>query len=96
MDAATWIAVAAGAITSIGGFVGGRRTAATGALTVATNTVSLLESRLQVIQDREREKEEMIRSLTSRIEILEGMVLQREDLTGLKHDVSLIKEKLGA
>lgn len=76
--------------------MGGRRTAASGALAVATDTVSLLESQLQVINSREVEKEEIIRRLTARIEILEGMVLQREDLVNLKHDVQLIKEKVGA
>ncbi len=96
MDAATWIAVVAGAVTSIGGFVGGRRTAASSALAVATDTVSLLESQLQVINSREVEKEEIIRQLTARIGVLENMVLQREDLVQMKHDISLIKEKIGA
>lgn len=96
MDAATWIAVAAGAITSVGGFLGGRKTAASDALATAAHTVSLLESQLQVIQAREVEKEEIIRNLTSRIEVLESLVLQREDLVELKRDVYLIKEKLNA
>lgn len=96
MDASTWIAVAAGTLTSVGGFFGGRRTAASGALTIATDTVSLMESQLQILQARETEKEETIRSLTNRIEILEGMVLQREDLSSLKRDVQLIKERVGA
>jgi len=96
MDASTWIAVTAGAVTSIGGFFGGRRMATAGVLAVATDTVTLLETQLQVIQAREAEKEAVIRGLANRIEVLEGMVLQREDLSQLKIDVRLIKEKLDA
>ncbi len=66
------------------------------ALEVATGTVSLMESQIALLQSREADKEDVIRRLTSRIEILEGMVLQREDLSDLKRDVRVIKEKLHA
>lgn len=96
MDLMGWIALVAGAVTAVGGFIGGRRMATASALEVATGTVSLMESQIALLQSREADKEDVIRRLTSRIEILEGMVLQREDLSDLKRDVRVIKEKLHA
>lgn len=96
MDIASIVTVGVGAATAVGGFFGGRKSAASSALSAARDTVSLLESQLTLMQTREAEKEEIIKGLIRRIDILEDMVLQREDITQLKMDVSLIKEKIGA
>jgi hypothetical protein len=96
MDAGTIITVAAAIATAIGGYFGGRKAAASTALSMAQNTVNLLESQVNVMQAREVEKEEVIKGLMRRIEILEDMALQREDLTQLKLDVREIKEMVGA
>lgn len=96
MDVGSIVAVVAGAATAVGGFVGGRKSAASSALNAARDTVGMLESQLKIMQSRESEKESIIQGLIKRIEILEDMVLQREDITQLKRDVRDIKEKLDA
>lgn len=96
MDPVSIIALVAGAVTAVGGFIGGRKMAASQGLTVAHQTVGLLESQIQLLQAREEEKEATIRALSSRVEVLEAMVLQREDLGSMKADIALIKEKLNA
>lgn len=83
-------------MTAIGGFYGGRKAATASALSAARDTVSLMESQIQILQQREAEKDALVQSLISRVEILEGMVLQREDLAQLKIDVREIKEMLNA
>jgi len=96
VDTGTVVTVVAALATAIGGYFGGRKAAASTALTTAQGTVSLLESQVNVMQTREEEKEEIIKGLIRRIDILEDMVLQREDITQLKRDIQDIKEKIGA
>lgn len=96
MDPIAIISLVAGSVTAIGGFVGGRRMAASSALNVAQQTVGMLEAQIQLMQSREREKDATIQALIERVEVLEGMVLQREDLSNMKRDISLIKVKLNA
>lgn len=96
MDAATIITVAAASATAVGAYFGGRKAAASTAINAAESTVNLLESQVNALQTRDGEREEIIRGLTRRIDILEDLLLQREDLTQLKSDVRHIKEKLDA
>ncbi len=96
MNSESIITAAVGAAAAIGSFFGGRKSAESEALATARGTVEMLEAQLRIMQARDVEKEETIRLLTRRIDVLEDMVLQREDIGQMKRDIQDIKEKVCA
>lgn len=96
MDPITVITLVAGAVTTVGGYFGGRRISSSQSVAVAEQTVTLLKTQLDLIVEREKAKDVVIQNLTTRIAVLEGLVLQRVDIEDLKSDIRWIKEKLDA
>lgn len=56
MELATLIALIAGAVTTIGGYIGGRRLASGQAVSVAQQTVEMFKAQLDLVLARERER----------------------------------------
>lgn len=96
MDPLTIIAMVVGVAASIGSYTQGKRSRVSEIATVADATVGMLSEQIATLSAREKEKGDLISSLTARIEMLESLVLQKTDLEGMKADIVLIKEKIGA
>lgn len=79
------LATLVGVAAILGNYVGGRRNNS-----LAMDTITLLNSRLDLVQDEARK----IPGLTERIKFLEELVTQRADVEGVKIVVTRIEEKV--
>lgn len=86
----TTIASALG--TGVGGFIGGRLTGRTTASQVASDTVDMLETQVQLLKDDKDHRDLEILDLRTRVTVLEELVTQRAEVEELDHKVSLVKE----
>lgn len=82
------MAVAMGA----GGFFTGRRTATSEAMSIASETVEMLQAQIELLQEDKNHKESELADLRNRIIVLEGLVTQRAEVEELTVKVSLVKE----
>lgn len=89
--------------TAVAGFAGGRRTANSNAVTIAADTVDLLQVQVDTLKEEEQRKETLIADLRGRVEILEGLVTQRaevaavhEEVKGVRVILDRVAEKVGA
>lgn len=95
------------AITSIamaaGGFFTGRRTAGTDAMSIASQTVEMLQTQVESLTTDKDHRDLEILDLNNRVAVLEGLVTQRAEVEELsskvdmvKHTVDRIAERVGA
>ena len=96
MDMAAILAAVTGLSGVAGGFIGGRRSANTQAMSVATSTVEMLEVQVELLTNEREERSNMISDLRSRIEVLESLVTQRAEVDRVKIVVDRIAAKVGA
>lgn len=103
MDTGTMIAVVASVASAIGGFAGGRRTGKGDAVSIAVDTVELLQAQVDSLKEEAQRKETLIADLQGRVEVLEGLVTQRAEVAAVHDEVKGVRvilekvaEKVGA
>lgn len=89
--------------TAAGGFMGGRVAGRAASSQIASETVEMLQTQVDVLKSDKEAKDLMILDLQTRIEVLEGMVTQRaavdavhEEVRGVRGVVNSIAAKVGA
>ena len=88
----TLVAAATVIGTGAGGFIGGRLAGKGSASQVASDTVDMLETQVNLLKaDKENKDAELI-SLRSRVGVLENLVTQRAEVEELTVKVSLVKD----
>jgi FtsZ-binding cell division protein ZapB len=92
MDAATIVTLVTGAVSMTGGFVGGRRMASGQAVSIAVDTVELLQVQVQSLENKNNIKEAELSELRSRVDLLEGLVTQRAEVEAVHEDVREVRE----
>lgn len=90
------IAAAVGVAGIVGGYVGGKRTNASAAMTIAAETVEMLQAQVQVVTEEKAERDAVIDDLRSRVTVLEAMVTQRAEVNEVRLVVDRIAVKVGA
>lgn len=75
-----------------GGFFTGRRTAASEAMSIASETVEMLQAQIEVLNQDKQHRELEILDLTQRVAVLEGLVTQRAEVEELSTKVTLVKD----
>lgn len=78
--------------TGIGGYIGGRLTGRSAASQIASDTVDMLETQIDLLKEDKERSELEILSLSQRVGVLEGLVTQRAEVEELSDKVSLVKE----
>jgi hypothetical protein len=78
--------------TAVGGFATGRRTSSQDAIMVASETIDMLQSQVEILKSDKQSKDAELGNLRARVEILEGLVTQRAEVEELNDKVSLVKE----
>jgi hypothetical protein len=103
MDAQTLTTVITTATGVIGGLYGGSRYGKQSALAdaannsaVAVDTVEMLQTQINHLNDVNAEQAVTVVELSTRVNVLEGLVTQRAAVEEVHHDVLLIKAKVGA
>lgn len=92
MDFGSALSTAAIAATGVGSFIGGRLTGKSVASQVASDTVDMLKTQVDVLQEDKHEKDSELINLRSRVEVLESLVTQRAEVEELGEKISLVKE----
>lgn len=90
MDTNTVVTVLIGVAAVSGGWIGGRRNVVRENATLAQETITLLTTRLTVMESESAK----IPTLMERIAVLESLVTQRADVETVKQIVTRIEEKL--
>lgn len=78
--------------TGLGGFVGGRVTARNALSDIATDTVEMLQTQVNLLQENKERSEVELTELRSRVTILEELVTRRAEVEELSAKVSLVKD----
>lgn len=92
MDVASMLTAASVVGTGIGGFVGGRLTGRSAASQIASDTVEMLQTQVEVLKEDKEHREIEMSDLRNRVTVLEGLVTQRAEVEELSIKVSLVKE----
>lgn len=79
-----------------GGFFTGRRTAGTDAMSIASQTVEMLQTQVESLTTDKGHRDLEILDLNNRVAVLEGLVTQRADVAAVKETVDRIAERVGA
>ncbi len=79
-----------------GGFFTGRRTAGTDAMSIASQTVEMLQTQVESLTTDKGHRDLEILDLNNRVAVLEGLVTQRADVAAVKDTVDRIAERVGA
>lgn len=102
MDVGTIVTAATAAISLTGGFIGGKKLGSGQAVSIAVDTVELLQVQVSSLVEKNETKEAEITDLRARVDILEGLVTQRaeveavhEDVRGVRGVVDKIADKMG-
>jgi len=89
--------------TAVGGYMGGRMTGRSNTSQIASETVEMLQTQVDVLKGDKEEKDLVILDLQTRIEVLESLVTQRaaveavhEEVKGVRGVVNAIAAKVGA
>ena len=89
--------------TAAGGYGTGKRSANKDAITIASDTVDMLQAQIETLKDDKQEKDAELTDLRARIDILENMVTQRAEVEAVHKDVKesrvilqKIADKVGA
>lgn len=103
MDTNAIITIVTGAVGVAGGFFGGKRIGTGQAVSIAVDTVELLQVQVSALTDANRLKDERIADLGGRVDILESLVTQRAEVDavhvevrGVRDVVDRIAQKVGA
>jgi hypothetical protein len=75
----------------VGGFVGGRLTGRQAFTEIASDTVDMLQTQVNILQQDKNQKELELTELRNRVTVLEGLVTQRAEVEELSIKVSLVK-----
>lgn len=92
MDFGTAITAITTVATGAGGYIGGRLTGKSVASQLATDTVDMLQTQVDVLKEDKHEKDAELVNLRSRVEVLENLVTQRAEVEELGEKISLVKE----
>lgn len=95
MDIASMITVCGLLATTAGGYFGGKKIG-NGAVTTALETVQLIQTQVDMLTEQNSGKSAEISQLQGKVEILEGLVTQRADVSAVKEVVDRIAAKVGA
>ena len=95
MDIASMITVCGLLATTAGGYFGGRRIG-NGAVTTALETVQLIQTQVAMLTEQNSGKSAEISQLQGKVELLEGLVTQRADVSAVKEVVDRIAARVGA
>lgn len=98
-DALTAVGLAG---TGVGGYIGGRMTGRSAAVQIASVTVEMLETQVNLLKEDKDRRELEILDLLQRVAVLEGLVTQRAEVeevisnvTEIKDTVNRIETKVG-
>lgn len=78
--------------TGLGGYFGGRVTGRSAASQIATDTVEMLQTQVDLLKDDKEHRDLEILDLLSRVTVLEGLVTQRAEVEELTAKVTLVKD----
>lgn len=92
MDLNSVLTAATAIGTGLGGFVGGRLTAKNALSDIASDTVEMLQTQVNILQENKEHSEAELLELRSRVTVLEGLVTQRAEVEELSAKVSLVKD----
>jgi hypothetical protein len=92
MDVNSIITAAAAVGTGLGGYIGGRLTGKSTLSDIASDTVEMLQTQVNILQQDKERKEVELGELRGRVTVLEGLVTQRAEVAELDIKVSLVKE----
>lgn len=86
------ITIASALGTGVGGFVGGRLTGRDSASRLASDTVEMLQTQVDLLKDDKEHRDLELLDLRTRVTVLEELVTQRAEVEELTNKVSLVKE----
>jgi len=78
--------------TGIGSFIGGRIAGRTSVSQIATDTVEMLTTQVDLLKEDKRTKDAELINLRARVGVLEELVTQRAQVEELTDKVSLVRE----
>lgn len=87
MDIDAIITVLTGVAGVTGGFIGGKRLGNSQAVSIAVDTVELLQVQVGLLTSANSEKDEKIADLGGRVNILESLVTQRAEVEAVHEEV---------
>ena len=103
MDVGTIITAVTTTAGVFGGFIGGKKMGSGQAVSIAVDTVELLQVQVSDLVSKNASKENEITDLRARVDILEDMVTQRAEVEivnqkvdGVRGVVDRIADKVGA
>jgi len=82
--------------TGVGGYLSGRVTGRGAASQIATDTVDMLQTQVELLKGDKEHRDLEILDLTQRVAVLEGLVTQRAEVQEVKVVVDKIAVKVGA
>lgn len=91
MDLNTIVTVTTAVGVGAGGFFGGRISGRNNLSEIASDTVDMLQTQVNILQHDKDLKEAELLELRNRITVLEGLVTQRAEVEELSIKVSLVK-----
>lgn len=91
-DAPTLIAVISAIAVAAGGFLTGRRGANREAMSIATETVELLQAQIETLKSDKDERDEEIRELRTRVTVLENLVTQRAEVDRVHSEIMVVQD----
>lgn len=92
MDAQTVIAAVSIAGSGLGGYVSGHLTGRTSASQIASGTLEMLQSQVNLLKEDRDAKQAELDELRTRICVLEELVTQRAEVEELGNKISLVKD----
>lgn len=76
--------------TAAGGYMGGRMTGRSSASQIASETVDMLQTQVDVLKSDKDDKDLVVLDLQTRIEVLESLVTQRAAVDAMHEEVRLV------
>lgn len=92
LDGGTLVAIVTAVAVAVGGFVGGRRTANREAISIATETVELLQAQIEALKSDKEDRDEEIRDLRTRVSVLENLVTQRAEVDRVHSEIMVVQD----
>lgn len=92
MDVGSILTAVSIAGTGLGGYVGGRITGRSNASQIASDTVEMLQTQIELLKENKDQSELEILDLLQRVAVLEGLVTQRAEVEELSVKISLVKD----
>ena len=78
--------------TGLGGYFGGRMTGRSAASQIASDTVDMLQTQVDLLKGDKEHRDLELLDLRTRVTVLEELVTQRADVEELTGKISLVKE----